>query len=88
MTKIHRRFAPLVYGLIQAAITTAIATAIATYQGVGFGVEFPGRWATAWGLAWLTMLPVVVGVAPLIQKMVLAMTAAPDRPGAADTARR
>ena len=80
MTRIPRRHAPLAYGLIQAAITTAIATAIATYQGVGFGVEFPGRWATAWGLAWLTMLPVVIGFSPLIQKAVLAMTAAaPDR---------
>lgn len=59
--------------MIQAAITTAVATAIATYQGMGAS-GFPFQWMLSWGLAWLTMLPVVIGVSPLIQRAVLALT--------------
>lgn len=83
LPKLSRRHAPFVYGIIQAAITTATATAIATYQGMGAG-GFPLHWLTSWGMAWLTMLPVVIGVSPLIQRTVLSLTRdddATDTPG-------
>jgi hypothetical protein len=79
MPRLPRRYAPLVFGIIQAAITTAVATAIATLPLTGFGILFFERWALAWCLAWLTMLPVVTLFAPLIQRAVAAVTA----PGAA-----
>ena len=74
MPRLPQRYAPLVFGIIQAAITTAVATAIATHQMTEFGVQFLERWAFAWWLAWLTMLPVEVVIAPLIQRAVAAMT--------------
>jgi uncharacterized protein DUF2798 len=82
MTPLPRRFAPYVYGTIQAAITTAIATGIATGQLTGFGFFFLQRWTLAWLVAWASMLPVVVLVSPLIQRAVGALTAAEpaDRP--------
>jgi hypothetical protein len=43
-------------------------------------MQFLSRWASAWSLSWLTMLPVVIGLAPLIQRAVVALTA----PDAAD----
>jgi hypothetical protein len=80
MTPLPRRFAPYVYGAIQAAITTAVATAIATGQLTDPGLVFLQRWALAWLVAWATMLPVVILVAPLIERTVRAMTAPePDR---------
>ena len=79
MARLPQQFAPLVYGIIQAAITTAVATAIATLQLTDFNMRFAEEWLLAWGVAFLTMLPVVVFVAPLIQRCVLALTASTTR---------
>ena len=80
MARLPQRYAPFVYGIVQAGITTAVAAAITTHQLTGFGMQFLSRWASAWSLSWLTMLPVVIGLAPLIQRAVVALTA----PDAAD----
>lgn len=74
MPRLPRQYAPYVFGVIQAAITTGIATAIAPYQSNGIADAFFVRWAAAWGLSWLAMPPVVIGVAPIILRTVMAMT--------------
>ena len=74
MARLPQQYAPLVYGIIQAAITTAVATAIATYQLTHFNMRFAEEWLFARGVSFLTMLPVVVFVAPFIQRFVLALT--------------
>ena len=74
-----RLYTPLVHGIVQAAITTAVATAIATLQLTDFNMRFVEEWLLAWGIAFLTMLPVVVFVAPLIQRGVLGLTASTSR---------
>jgi hypothetical protein len=74
MALLPRRLAPFAYGMIQAAVTTAVATGIATHQLTGFGMAFLRQWAVAWSLAWLTMVPVVILVAPLIERAVAALT--------------
>ena len=75
MARLPQKYAPYVFGVIQAAITTAIATGIATHQLTEFGLLFLERWAFAWLVAWVTMLPVVVLFAPLLQRAVAALTA-------------
>ena len=75
-------YAPLVYGIIQAAITTAVATAIATHPLTDFNMRIVEEWLFAWALAFLTMLPLVVFVAPFIQRCVLALTVPPAGDGA------
>ena len=75
MARLPQKYAPFVFGLIQAAITTAVATAIATHQLTEFGLLFLQRWMFAWLVAWLTMLPVVILFAPLLQRAVAALTA-------------
>ena len=74
MAPIPQKYAPFVFGVIQAATTTAVATAIATHQLTEFGLLFLERWAFAWLIAWLTMLPVVILFAPLLQRAVIALT--------------
>jgi Protein of unknown function (DUF2798) len=74
MARLPRQYAPLVYGIIQAAITTAVATAIATNHLTDFNMRVVEEWLFAWAPAFLTMLPVVVFVAPVIQRCVLALT--------------
>lgn len=77
--RIERRFAPFIYGIIQAAMTTAVATAIATYGAMGLGGGFIASFLASWLFAWLTMVPIVIAISPLIQRAVLALTV-PDRP--------
>lgn len=74
MARLPQKYAPFVFGVIQAAITTAVATAIATHQLTEFGLLFLQRWTLAWLVAWLTMLPVVILFAPLLQRAVAALT--------------
>jgi hypothetical protein len=76
MARVSRRYAPLVYGILQAAVTTAVATAIATSQLTDLGLVFLERWVVAWLLAWLAMLPLVILVSPLIARAVAALTSA------------
>ena len=74
MPKLPKRYAPFIYGLIQAAVTTALATAIATKQMAPPGTQILSYWLSSWVLSWITMLPVVLLVAPVIQRVVLVMT--------------
>ena len=78
MYRFPRHYAPFIFGVIQAALTTGIATAIATPLVSGLSWEFAMRWCAAWGLAWLTMLPVVICLAPVIRRAVDAMTVSTD----------
>ncbi len=64
------RFLPYAYGLLQALITTAVATAIAIFPLAQSSMDFLERWTFAWGIAWLTMVPVVLVAAPIIQRAV------------------
>ena len=75
LTPIPARFAHYIYGAVQAAITTAVATGIATFQAMGLDADFWGHWLISWCVAWVTMLPVVILIAPVIQRAVLALTA-------------
>ena len=47
MARLPHKYAPFVFGVIQAAITTAIATGIATHQLTEFGLLFLQQWTFA-----------------------------------------
>jgi hypothetical protein len=74
MRRIPRNYAPFAYGIIQAAITTGVATAIATSQVTGLTSGFLPSWFWSWAFAWLTMLPIVIGISPLIRRAVASIT--------------
>lgn len=68
--KIPRRFSGYCYGIIQSGITTSVAAAVATHRAAGFNSDAILLWLHNWLQAWLLMLPVVVGISPLIQRLV------------------
>ncbi len=74
MPRIPRQYGPLIYGVIQSGITTAVATGIATFSAVGVNSTALLGWGLTWIAAWITMLPVVAVIAPVIQRLVLALT--------------
>ena len=47
MARLPQQWAPLIYGIIQAAITTGVATAIATMQLADFKLRFAEEWLFA-----------------------------------------
>lgn len=81
MSRIPARFGDYLYGSIQAAITTAVATVVAMVQSSGdLSLLLLSK---SWLLSWFAMLPVVVFVAPLIRRAVMALTDSGDTgPGA------
>jgi len=70
---IPHRYSHFVYGTIQSGVTTGIATAVAT-SGYEDGAIFLQRWTTTWGTSWLLMMPVVLFVAPAIQRLTALLT--------------
>lgn len=80
MQLLPRRYAPFVYGVLQAAITTGIATLVTALTFADTRLNFAEVWLKPWLLAWLTMLPVVLLIAPLIQRAVLWLTYDDNRP--------
>jgi hypothetical protein len=73
MVKVSRRHAHFVYGVVQSGLTCAVAAAIACYPFLAEG-SFAAHWVKSWALAWATMLPVVILLAPLIRRLVDAVT--------------
>lgn len=71
--RLPRRYAPFVYGVIQAALTTGLATAIATFNAGGESMEMLTNWLGSWVLSWISTLPVVILIAPVIQRAVIAL---------------
>lgn len=69
-----KQFAPLTYGVMQAAVTSAVATTVGMLQTPFNGSNAAIHWLLNWSLSWLAMLPVVVLISPLLQRAVLSLT--------------
>lgn len=71
---VPRRYAHILFGVIQAGLTSAVASGVAVMAGPGAAPVLQ-RWLSAWFLSWAMMLPVVVFAAPFIRRAVEALTA-------------
>lgn len=74
MPRIPKQYGPFIYGIIQSGITTGVASSIATFSALGISGKALIAWCIAWIVAWATMIPIVIAVAPFIQRAVLALT--------------
>jgi Protein of unknown function (DUF2798) len=74
MSKLPRRYAHFLFGIVQSALTSAVASAIASAHLLAEGT-FVTHWLRSALLAWLVMLPVVLFAAPFIRKLTLYLTA-------------
>lgn len=71
--RVPRRYSHFVFAVIQSGITTCIATFIAAL-GTSSEGSFVGRWTTSWLVSWGFLIPLVIVAAPVIRKLVLALT--------------
>ncbi len=70
---IPKHYGHYLYGFIQSGFTCAVATAIATMPFMG-DAAFVSQWLKSWLIAWAIMTPFVLVAAPLIHRIVAALT--------------
>ncbi|MGQ0580511.1 MAG: DUF2798 domain-containing protein [Reyranella sp.] len=75
MQRIPRRYGHFVFAVVQSGMTTAIAAAIASTPFLDRST-FLIHWLTSWLVAWAVMIPIVLLAAPIIRRIVLALTVA------------
>ena len=75
MQRIPRRYGHFVFAVVQSGMTTAIAAAIASAPFLDRST-FLIHWLTSWLVAWAVMIPLVLLAAPIIRRIVLALTVA------------
>jgi len=73
MLRIPRRYAHVVFGVLQSGLTSMIAAGIASLPAAS-AMAFLGHWAMSWLIAWAAMLPVVLLAAPAIRAVSLRLT--------------
>jgi len=67
-----RKYGHFIFGVLQSGITSGVAAGVATY---GYHVErLFQHWLQAWLVSWALMIPLVLFVAPGIQRLTRLLT--------------
>jgi len=77
MLRIPRHYSHFVFAVIQSGMTSAIAAAIASAPFIE-EATFLIHWLGSWLLAWAVMIPIVLLLAPIIRRIVFALTVGVD----------
>lgn len=77
MLRIPRHYSHFVFAVIQSGMTSAIAAAIASAPFLDEST-FLIHWLGSWLLAWAVMIPIVLMLAPIIRRIVFALTVAAE----------
>lgn len=72
----HPRFAPLLFGFLLSGMMSFFVSGIATLRAVGAIDGFFGLWISAWLPSWAVAFPAVLVMAPLVRRIVAAVTRA------------
>lgn len=75
MLRIPRRYSHFVFAVVQSGMTSAIAAAVASAPFLEEST-FLIHWLASWLVAWAVMIPIVLLAAPIIRRIVLALTVA------------
>jgi hypothetical protein len=73
MLPIPKRYAYVIFGVVQSGLTCAVAAAIASLSFARSGA-FLSHWIQSWSVAWATMIPVVFFGYPVIRRVADALT--------------
>ncbi|HET8918164.1 MAG TPA: DUF2798 domain-containing protein [Xanthobacteraceae bacterium] len=74
---VPKRYGHFLYGFIQSGFTCAVAAGIASAPFLHQGM-FASQWLKSWLIAWVIMTPFVLLAAPLINRVVAALTRSHD----------
>lgn len=65
--------------MIMGAITTGIISFVVVSANVGLNARFLAVWPRSWAMAWLVAVPVIILVAPHVERLVRYMFPAEQR---------
>jgi Protein of unknown function (DUF2798) len=74
MPKLPKQFAPILTGFLLSGLMTLIIAVVATFRNVGLTEDFVTKWLAAYVNGWVISFPTVLVVAPLVRKLVAALT--------------
>jgi hypothetical protein len=77
--RLPQRYAPVLFGLFLSGLMSLIVSGIATLKALGPVPAMPGAWMSSWLVAWAIAFPTVLVVAPLVRRIVAALTAPAPR---------
>ncbi len=60
----------IIFALIMGSVTTAIISYTLIYLNMGFSEKFLGIWLKSWGISYLIVIPTILIIGPIIQKLV------------------
>jgi hypothetical protein len=60
----------LAFALIMGVVTTAIISFTLIAINIGFNERFLRIWLRSWGMAYLVVIPAILIIAPMVQKLV------------------
>jgi hypothetical protein len=72
--RLPARYAPVLFGLLLSGLMSFVVSGIATLKALGPMPEMPGAWMASWAIAWVIAFPTVLVVAPLVRRIVSAVT--------------
>jgi len=59
----------IAFALLMGSVTTGLITFALIYLNLGFGGLFLKVWMRSWGLAYLIVVPIILSVAPSLQRL-------------------
>lgn len=66
----------IAFALIMGIITTAIISFTVVSANLGFTDQFLKIWLRSWGLAYVVVVPSILLIAPLVEKLVIKLLSA------------
>lgn len=58
----------ITFALTMGIITTGMISFILIYMNIGQSDKFPKIWLRSWGLSYLLVIPIILGLGPIVQK--------------------
>jgi len=71
---IPAKFAPVLFAFLLSGLMSLIVSSIATVRAVVIGDGFLGLWMSSWASSWVIAFPAVLVVAPIVRRLVAALT--------------
>jgi hypothetical protein len=78
--KLPARWAGVLMPLLLSVFMSCIVAGIATLKSVGFNDGLLPQWMAAWAVSWLVAFPALLGLLPIVRRLVAAMVQAPPPP--------
>lgn len=79
LRKLPHRYAPVVMPFVLSIIMTFVVSGVSTWKSLGFSAEALAVWPQAWGISWLVAFPTLIGVLPLVRRIVGLVVEPPGR---------